>query len=405
MRGWLRAVIGSSLALGLLACGGGGGGSDTPGDVAPLAFAPFAEAEVVFGQPIFGFNDQNQGFPSPGAGTLACPGIPAVGPLFVPDEENHRVLGFAQTPILNNLDASFVLGQPDAQFAIPGVGATAMRGPTAATIAAGRLLVSDTGNNRILVYDGVPTRKGVPAAFALGQPDLVSGGPGTGDWGLNAPAGVAYGGGRLVVADRGNHRVLVWNTMPTSDGQPASLVLGQADFGTTRLNRGGPVGRDTMFDPYGVWTDGTRLVVADRGNHRVLVWHTFPTSDGQPADVVLGQRDGATRIPADGVFGLENPCGVDAQGDQLFVADAGNHRVLIWNSWPTADQQGADAVLGQADFDHDAPNDADQDAQEDAESSARTFKSKHFVLTVRVAGRTLFVGDTGNHRLLVFEGR
>ena len=70
MRGWLRAVIGSSLALGLLACGGGGGGSDTPGDVAPLAFAPFAEAEVVFGQPIFGFNDQNQGFPSPGAAVL-----------------------------------------------------------------------------------------------------------------------------------------------------------------------------------------------------------------------------------------------------------------------------------------------------------------------------------------------
>jgi hypothetical protein len=30
--------------------------------------------------------------------------------------------------------------------------------------------------------------------------------------------------------------------------------------------------------------------------------------------------------------------------------------------------------------------------------------SKASVLTLRVSGRTPFVGDTGNHRLLVFHG-
>jgi len=33
------------------------------------------------------------------------------------------------------------------------------------------------------------------------------------------------------------------------------------------------------------------LVAADTGNHRVLIWHTVPTDDEQPCDVVLGQPD------------------------------------------------------------------------------------------------------------------
>jgi len=28
-----------------------------------------------------------------------------------------------------------------------------------------------------------------------------------------------------------------------------------------------------MYAPRGVWTDGERVVVADTGNHRVLIWH------------------------------------------------------------------------------------------------------------------------------------
>lgn len=405
MRGRLQAWIVSSLALGLFACGGGGGGDAVVTDVESLVLTDFAPADVVFGQPVFVFNDANQGAPAPGAATLACPGKPAVGPLFVPDAENHRVLGFAQTPILNNLDANFVLGQPDFQFALPGLGATAMHAPTAACIADGHLLVADRDNHRVLVFPGVPAAKGAAAAIALGQPDLVSANPGASDWGLHHPTAIAYGGGRLVVTDRANHRVLVWHGLPTASGQAADLVLGQADFEGTLLNRGGPVDAGTMFDPYGVWTDGTRLAVADRANHRVLVWTTFPTRHGQPADLILGQPDGRTRIPGAGPRGLRYPCDVDGNAAQLFVADADNHRVLVWNGFPTATQAPAEGVLGQSDFHHVAPNDADQDGQEDVDSSAQTLKSKDGVLTLRLDGRTLFVGDSGNHRLLVFRGR
>lgn len=410
MRGRLQTAIGMALAASLLApfllaCGGGGGGSSSgTGASGVVAFAPFAEAAVVFGQPVFIYSEANQGAPAPSASSLACPGLPAVGPLFVPDVENHRVLGFAQTPIINNLDANFVVGQPDFQFALPGLGASAMRLPTAAAVEGGRLFVADSGNHRVLVYAGVPTSKGAAAALALGQPDLLTGVPAAGHAGLRQPTGLSVSGGRVVVSDRANHRVLVWHGVPAASGAPADLVLGQADFEGTLLNRGGAVGRDTLFDPYGVWTDGTRLAVADRGNHRILLWRTFPTTNGQPADVVLGQPDGTTRLPAAGALGLTSPSDVHGRGDQLCVGDAGNHRVLLWYRLPDVDQAPAEGVLGQSDFDHRAPNDADQDGQADGVPSARTLRSKDGVLSVRLDGATLFVGDTGNHRVLLFRG-
>ena len=404
-RGW-RAVLVTSLALGLFACGGGGDGAEDPAlPSGPPVFEPFQEAHVVFGQPVFVFNDANQGAPLPGAGTLACPGVPAVGPLFLPDRENHRVLGFAQVPILNNLEANFVLGQPDFHFATPGVGATAMNEPSAACVHGGRLFVADSGNHRVLVFSPVPTSRGTPAQTVLGQPNMETALPAYGAAGLQQPSCVCVAGDRVVVSDRGNHRVLVYSAAALANGAAAELVLGQADFDGALPNRGIGPDRDTLFDPYGVWTDGERLVVADRGNHRVLVWTAFPETSGQPADVVLGQVDGVSNLPQRPGFGLNRPCCVDSDGTRLYVADAGNHRILIWDAFPAFDAAGPEGVMGQADFDHVAPNDDDQDGIEDAVSSARTFKSKDGILTVRIDGRTLFVGDTGNHRLLVFESR
>lgn len=49
-----------------------------------------------------------------------------------------------------------------------------------------------------------------------------------------------------------------------------------------------------MYSPRGVFLGDEHLVVADSGNHRVLIWHGIPADDEQPADVVLGQPDGET---------------------------------------------------------------------------------------------------------------
>lgn len=96
---------------------------------------------------------------------------------------------------------------------------------------------------------------------------------------FNHPAGIASDGERLVLADRNNNRVLVWTTPPTGD-TPADLVLGQPD-----LTRNAPgTGLGQMSWPTAVSAAGGRLAVADTENHRLLLWDRFPTRSGQPAD-------------------------------------------------------------------------------------------------------------------------
>ncbi len=52
-----------------------------------------------------------------------------------------------------------------------------------------------------------------------------------------------------------------------------------------------------MRGPQGVWIQGSKLFVADTQNNRVLIWNTIPTQNNQPADVVLGQPDFTTSPP------------------------------------------------------------------------------------------------------------
>ncbi|WP_246047625.1 hypothetical protein [Hankyongella ginsenosidimutans] len=107
--------------------------------------------------------------------------------------------------------------------------------------------------------------------------------------------------------------------------------------------------------PTGVcaWRGG--LAVADAWNHRVLIWHDVPTRSGQPADLVLGQLSGCAVLANRGrdhpdAASLHWPYGVAEISGRLVVCDSGNRRVLVWND-PTATGQPADLVLGQRSFD------------------------------------------------------
>jgi hypothetical protein len=382
-----------------------GGGSPAPALDTFVLLGDFQPAALVFGQPIFAFGEANQGLGEPGADRLAGPGKPAVAGHYLPDEKNNRVLCFEKTPIISNLSASFVLGQPGFNFGGAAVGATAMNAPVCAAVGDGRLFVAERGNDRVLVWNVAPTRNGVPADFALGQPDMITRGPTTSAGGLSRPMSVAAAGGRLAIADSGNHRVLVWEALPSTSGAPADAVIGQSGFASSLENMGIGTGPDSLLDPCSVWTDGLRLVVADRGNHRVLIWHSIDAIVGRPADVVLGQPDFNTAAAGAGPSGMRHPSDVTSNGVQLFVADAGNHRILVWNVFPDDNGAPADRVIGQGDFQATAPNDDDQDGVEDATCSARTLKSADNGLSLHVTGDRLFVGDPGNNRLLIFRGR
>ena len=46
-----------------------------------------------------------------------------------------------------------------------------------------------------------------------------------------------------------------------------------------------------MQNPVSVTTDATHMYVADLGQSRVLIFNTIPTTNGASADVVVGQPD------------------------------------------------------------------------------------------------------------------
>lgn len=315
------------------------------------------------------------------------------GNLYIADNLNNRILVFNSIPASNGASADFAIGQPDLVTTTSGTSSTALDAPLNPVISSGRLFVADQNNSRVAIYNTVPATSPGTIDVVAGQPDKVSSGGSCTATGLDFPEAVWAAGNRMVVADTGNNRVLIWNSIPTVDNTPADLVLGSGSF--TICNLVAPSANS--FDrPTGVWTDGTRLVVVDQTNSRVLIWNTFPTTNGQAADLVLGQTDftssGSNQGGAASAGTLSFPfAGVFVDNDQLFIADNGNNRVLIWNRFPTTNGQAADQVLGQANF------------TDTSSSTSQT--TLDFPAGVFVSGTQLFISDVGNNRILIHNSR
>jgi hypothetical protein len=174
---------------------------------------------------------------------------------------------------------------------------------------------------------------------------------------LLAPRGVWLYKNKLIVADTGQNRVFIWNQVPQNEYAVPDIVLGQTETADTGRNAGHEVSGSTLQYPSGVWTDGQKLIVADAWNHRVLIWHHFPTQHGQVADVVLGQPDfmhnqpnvkGIGKSPS--ARSLNWPYGVFSDGQRLWIADTGNRRVLFYEQIPNQNFSPADGVIGKPGF-------------------------------------------------------
>jgi hypothetical protein len=380
------------LALGLSACGGSGGG----GGGGSVNFSNFQSASDILGQTTTTGTSINNGGTTNQVGLAFPEGHLASGSLYVADNFNNRVLGWFDVPTGLGQPADFVLGQIDFTSNTAGLSATKVDRPRGCWVASGVLFVADSNNGRVLIYSGTPTSN-VAAALALGKSDLTATTPTSGQAGLLSAANVCVAANRIVVADSGNNRVMIWNGIPVASGADAQLVVGQPDFATT--SPGTTAAK--MDSPSAVWTDGTRLVVSETGNHRVLIWSTFPTVNGQAADLVVGQPDFTTNTGGVGAQKLSFPRGVTSDGAQLFVADQLNHRVLIFSPFPTTSNPAATGVLGQSNFTNVAENDDDQDGASDATATARTMRTPR---GVSILGNRLYVVDSINHRILVFTG-
>lgn len=261
------------------------------------------------------------------------------------------------------------------------------------------LVVADSGNHRILMWRGLPGRDGQPADVVLCQPDFFTEGPrghGRGpENGLHLPTGVAIHDGRLLVADAWHHRVLVWDEVPEVSDTPPDYALGQPDLASVEPNRGGETRGNTLYWPYGFGFAGDWFYIADTGNRRVLGWRGFPLPDQAP-HLILGQPDefgkDENRGGAVSARSFRWPHAIAGNRDALYIADAGNHRVLGWHGLPLHDCD-ANLVLGQKDF---------QSAVE-WPYAAQGPAALRFPYSLALRDETLVVADTANNRLLFWR--
>jgi hypothetical protein len=133
---------------------------------------------------------------------------------------------------------------------------------------------------------------GTAANVILGQPNTTAITANTGGVSastLSNPDGVLFVDQKLLVADTSNHRVLIWNTLPSATGTAANVVIGQSGMGTNSANQGGSAAANTLKSPSSLLYVNGILYISDSGNNRILGWNGIPTSNNQPADFVLGQ--------------------------------------------------------------------------------------------------------------------
>ena len=351
----------------IAACGGGGGGAEPPVTPPPLiidpphVFTTFQHASAAIGQPNLESGEPNQGAQTSGRG-LDFPQGMTLGPngeLLVADSDNKRVLVFQSVPVASGAMANAVFGQPDLDTSLIEISAQGLGGATGVAVGNGKIVIADKFANRVLVYDQMATPTFRPsAAVVIGQPDADSSAPGCAADGLNLPTSVAITpSGRLIVADSGNNRVLVWDAIPSDPDNvpPPTLVLGQGDFDHCVSNDDEPQDRVEDIGP-----------------------------DGQP---LASART------------LSSPKDIWSDDTRLVVVDSFNDRVLIWSSFPEASFQPANLVLGHSTFTDSMPN-SEADGPGSDEPTARTLNIPG---GVHSDGTSLVVADTNNNRVLIWN--
>jgi uncharacterized protein (TIGR03437 family) len=346
-------------------------------------------------------------------------------------------------------NASLVLGQPDFITNNSALTGSSLRSPTGIATDGNVVVVSDTDNNRVLIWLTPPRVNGQPADVVIGQTDLLhntTSVPPTAT-SLRGPTGVWLAGGKLFVADTQDNRILIYNSIPTKNNAAADVVIGQPNFTTfvqpDLTQKNATPTASNMQTPVSVTTDGTRMFVADLAQNRVLIWNNIPTTNGAAADIALGQlnltsavsnysfivndatvdsagaptnvtpvmcqstaayatslgQTGATAVDTAGTTVYPPRCAATmslprfalSDGTKLFVADGGNDRILVYNKIPTQSGQPADAILGEPDefSDNTGQNPDGSDAFQTPVSLAYD-------------GLNLYVSDTYNRRVVVY---
>jgi adhesin/invasin len=322
--------------------------------------------------------------------------------LFVSDTTNNRVLVFDLTAANDLVDrvADYVLGQQMFAQTASNQGATVssqtLNAPTGLLYDTSnqRLYVADTGNNRVLIFTSQILENGQAANYVMGQSNFTTNTARVARNGMASPEAIAVNtsNNSVAIADRDNNRVLLWSVAPTTNGSNASYVIGQTNF--TSANFGTTASR--MYAPRGVAYDATTgmLAVADTNNNRILLWTAPIAASGQAANYVLGQSTftaGAILPVSASSMSQPTRLAIGGTSSVLYVADTNNNRILSYSSPILADNQAANRVVGQSGF------------TASVAQTSQTGLSAPAGVTADTRNGTVYVADTGNQRVLVYD--
>ena len=282
-------------------CEGTGGYADTTGELTSL---PAASAS-------FALSGYGLGSTQSGA-TLNHPASGASDGthLAIADRFNNRVLIYSSLPTTTQAP-DIVVGQPNFTDTTPGDGLADLNWPGAIELTPqGSLLIADTENGRILVYNRVPDTNGAAADFALDLATLT----GNNDaW----PWGIWSDGDSLVVTDTRKGKILVWESFPTNSNSPPSVVSSAQGVGT----------------PRNITSDGSNFLIGDENGSQDNCWGE-PTQNRQRQSHIW-----VNRLP----IGDPDGCVWDwYQGDAselgVIALAAGGQDAHYWPAFPVDDK-------------------------------------------------------------------
>jgi sugar lactone lactonase YvrE len=243
------------------------------------------------------------------------------GDLVVADKGNHRIrlvegaLAAVDYPSIGTLVGT---GTPGDSGAEPDPLEALLNRPAGVAVSdQGWVAFSDQENHRVRrMVNGVLENlvgTGEPGAETRDLPAL--------DFAIQSPTAVTIGaGGNVLFADTANHRIarLVSGFVArlAGTGEPGFSGDGERPF------------QAALHSPEGLFVanDG-RIFISDTGNHRIRV------IDGQEQEISTLAGTGERGFSGDAGPALEaaldSPSGLFLDGDRLYFADAGNHRIRV----------------------------------------------------------------------------
>ncbi len=195
---------------------------------------------------------------------------------------------------------------------------------------------------------------------------------------------------------------MVFDVTAITDGEAAINVLGQTNF----TSGGSALSQSRLYTPYGVGLQGSLLYVADANNQRVMVFDVVSIMNGENAVNLAGQMD-ASLAP---VYTKNGPNdGANTQGLNLsgvypdIAVDTGGHQLFA--SDPTNHRVlvfnlTADNLL--VDHTPDAVLGQTDFTSRSSAVSQSKFNSPRGLIYDPTTSR-LFVSDFSNNRVLVFD--